>query len=69
MIVVVNLFGLPSAAVATGVRDGVPQGVQVIAPRFREDLAIAAAEAIEARLSPAGSGFTPIDPRPRRQPD
>jgi amidase len=66
MIVVVNLFGLPSAAVATGVRGGVPQGVQVIAPRFREDLAIAAAEAIEARLSPSGLGFTPIDPRPAR---
>lgn len=59
MIVVVNFFGLPAVSVPTGVRGGLPQGVQVIAPRFREDLAIAATEAIEARLGT----FTPIDPR------
>lgn len=43
----VNLLGLPSAAVPTGLHDGVPVGVQVIGPRFREDLCLDAAEAIE----------------------
>lgn len=57
-IVVVNLFGLPSVAVPTGVADGLPQGVQVIGPRFREDLCLDAGEAIEERLGI----ITPIDP-------
>ena len=34
-------------------------GVQIIGPRFREDLCLACAEAIEAR---AGA-ITPIDPK------
>jgi amidase len=58
MIVVVNLFGLPATSIPTGAVDGVPQGVQVIAQKFREDLSLDAAEAIEARLGT----FTPIDP-------
>ena len=59
MVVPVNLLGLPAAAVPAGVADGLPQVVQVIGPRFREDLCLAAAEAIEA-----GCGvITPIDPR------
>ncbi len=51
----VNLLGLPAVAVSTGQTEvpdaprGLPVGVQVIAPRFREDLALTAAEAIEAR--------------------
>lgn len=54
------LLGLPSVSVPTGVTpDGLPVGVQVIAPRFREDLALDAAEAIEARCPMP----TPIDPR------
>jgi amidase len=57
MIVVANLFGLPSVAVPTGVAGGLPQGVQVIGPRFREDLCLDAAEAIEERLGI----ITPID--------
>jgi amidase len=54
------VLGLPGMAVATGVADGVPVGVQIVAPRFREDLCLAAAEAIEAR-----SGMLdrlPVDP-------
>ncbi len=43
----VNLLGLPSAAVPTGLHDGVPMGVQIIGPRFREDLCLDAAEAVE----------------------
>ncbi len=43
----VNLLGLPSASVPTGLHDGVPVGVQVVGPRFREDLCLDAAQAIE----------------------
>ena len=57
--VLVNLLGLPAAAVPVGVADGLPQGVQVIGPRYREDLCLDAAQAIEDRV-PA---LTPIDPR------
>ncbi|HVF65239.1 MAG TPA: amidase family protein [Casimicrobiaceae bacterium] len=54
----VPVLGLPAVSVPTGVTDGLPLGIQIIAPRFREDLCLAAAEAIEAR-SPR---ITPIDP-------
>jgi amidase len=53
------LLGLPSVAVPTGVADGLPTGVQVVAPRWREDLALDAAEAIEA----AWPMPTPVEPR------
>ncbi len=53
------LLGLPSVAVPTGVVDGLPSGVQVVAARWREDLALDAAEAIEA----AWPMPTPVDPR------
>ncbi|MDP6345289.1 MAG: amidase family protein [Alphaproteobacteria bacterium] len=43
----VNVLGLPSAAVPTGLADGVPTGVQIIGPRLREDLCLDAAEAVE----------------------
>jgi len=43
----INLLGLPSAAVPTGLHDGVPMGVQIIGPRLREDLCLDAAEAVE----------------------
>jgi amidase len=64
LMVAVNLLGLPAVAVPTGTvpADGAPRGlpvgVQVIAGRFREDLALDAAEVIERHLGPA----TPIDP-------
>ena len=54
-----NLLGLPAAAVPTGQADGLPTGVQVVANRFREDLCLDAAEAIEARLGT----ITPITPQ------
>jgi len=42
-----------------GIGDGLPQAVQVIGPRYREDLCLDAAAAVEVRLGI----FTPIDPR------
>jgi amidase len=57
--VAVNNLGLPAVAVPVGIANGLPQGVQVIGPRYREDLCLAAAEAIEEQLGV----ITPIDPR------
>ena len=55
------VLGVPALAVATGLTEaGVPLGVQVFAARFREDLCLAAGEAIEA----GGVPEAPIDPRP-----
>ena len=62
LVVMVNLLGLPSAAVPAGVAEGLPQGVQLIATRFREDLCLDAAEVVEQALGIP----TPIDPRPAR---
>ena len=53
----VPVLGLPAVAVPTGVVDGLPTGVQIVGPRFREDLCLAAAEAIEARAD----ALTPVD--------
>ena len=54
-----NLLGLPSVAVPVQVKDGLPQGVQLIAPRFYEDLCLDGAAVIEEHQGV----FTPIDPR------
>ncbi|MGY1609905.1 MULTISPECIES: hypothetical protein [unclassified Geodermatophilus] len=59
MAIAVNALGLPAAAVPVGVADGLPQVVQVIGPRHREDLCLDAAAALEDRLGI----LTPIDPR------
>lgn len=48
----VPVLGVPALAVPVGVADGLPIGVQILAPRFREDLCLAAGEALEARTSP-----------------
>lgn len=59
LVVAVNLLGLPSVALPVGVDAGLPQGVQIIGSRYREDLCLDAAEAIER-----GAGvLTPMDPR------
>ena len=59
MAIAVNALGLPAAAVPVGIRDGLPQVVQVIGPRYREDMCLDAAAALEDRLGI----LTPIDPR------
>jgi amidase len=58
------MLGLPAAAVPVGTTAvpgaplGLPLGVQIAAPRYREDLALDAAEIVEAVHGVA----TPIDP-------
>jgi amidase len=53
-----SFTGVPAVAVPTHVASGLPQGVQLIAGAYREDLCLAAAAIIEARLGT----FTPINP-------
>jgi amidase len=60
LVLPVNLLGLPAAVVPVGVSDGLPQAVQIIGSRFREDLCLDAAEAIEERHPP----ITPVNRRP-----
>ncbi len=43
-----NLLGIPAAVVTTGIADGMPKAVQIMADRFADDRALAAAEIIEA---------------------
>ena len=59
MATAVNALGLPAVAVPVGVWGGLPQAVQVIGPRYREDLCLDAAATIEDRVGI----LTPIDPR------
>lgn len=58
-LIAINVLGLPALALPTGSVDDVPQGVQLIAARFREETCFAAGALIEER---AGL-VTPIDPR------
>lgn len=59
MAMAVNALGLPAVALPVGIGDGLPQSVQVIGPRYREDLCLDAAAALEERVGI----ITPIDPR------
>jgi amidase len=53
------VLGLPSLAVPMGVHDGLPNGIQIVTRRFREDLCLAAGEIIESCEPP----IAPIDVR------
>lgn len=59
MTTAVNALGLSAVALPVGIQVGLPQAVQVIGPRYREDLCLDAGQAIEDRLDI----ITPIDPR------
>lgn len=59
MAMAVNALGLPAVALPVGIADGLPQAIQLIGPRDREDLCLDAAQAIEDRLGI----LTPIEPR------
>lgn len=59
LVTIGNLLGLPAAVVPVGVADGLPQAVQLIATRYREDRCLAAAQLIED----ACGTITPIEPR------
>ena len=45
----INVLGLPAAVVPVSLHEGRPIGVQLIAGRYREDLALDASLAIEKR--------------------
>jgi amidase len=44
----ISALGLPGLSVPTGLVDGVPTGVQLVADRFQEDMCFAAGEVIQA---------------------
>jgi amidase len=54
----IPLMGLPGLTVSTGLVGRIPVGVQIVSGRFREDLCLAAGEAIEAGGTPSAA----IDP-------
>lgn len=56
--IAIPFMGLPGLVVSTGLVGRIPVGVQLVAGRYREDLCLAAGEAVEAGGTPAAA----IDP-------
>ncbi len=56
--IAIPFMGLPGLTVSTGLVGRVPVGVQLVSGRYREDLCLAAGEAIEAGRTPSAA----IDP-------
>jgi amidase len=59
-LIAISILGLPGLSVPTGLADGVPMGVQLVAARYQEERCLRAGEALE-RMRP--SYPLPIDPR------
>jgi amidase len=57
LVVAANLMGLPAAVVPVGVQEGLPQAVQIIGPRYAEDLCLDVAAVVEAGVRP----ITPLE--------
>ena len=47
--IAMNFLGLPAAVVPATTNDGLPVGVQIVGRRFREDMILDAAEAVERK--------------------
>ena len=58
-LVAISLLGLPGLSMPTGLVDGVPIGVQLVAAKFHEERCLIAGEVIEAR----NTIQTPTDPK------
>jgi amidase len=58
MALAVNTLSLPAVALPVGVAEGLPQAIQIIGPRYREDVCLDAAAALEDWVGIV----TPIDP-------
>jgi len=58
-LVAISLLGLPGLSIPTGLVDGVPVGVQLVAAKFHEEQCLTAGEIIEA----CNAVQTPIDPK------
>ena len=56
--IAIPFMGLPGLTVTTGLVGRIPVGVQLVSGRYREDLCLAAGEAIEAGGTPSAA----IDP-------
>ena len=56
--IIANLLGLPSVVVPVGIKNGAPLAVQIIGPKFFEDLCLDAARCIENKVG----SITPITP-------
>ena len=53
-----NMTGHPAASVPAGLADGLPVGLQIVGPRFRDDLVLAASAALE-RVRPWQHTYPP----------
>ena len=53
-----RLTGLPALTISTGITGNTPIGVQLVSPRFREDICLAAAAILER----AGTPESPVEP-------
>ena len=47
---VINFLGLPSVSVPINIKNNVPSGVQIIAPRYHENLALDMAKILEEEI-------------------